>query len=606
MQRVRRPATLLITVLGLLFLAAGCGGGNQKVVAPSAPGSSTQAVFDVVVPSVVAILNDDEKLREEEAKALMRDVSVEAHAPKTVIDVSLRKEPMPHGTGFLVEGGMIVTAAHVIHSPDQLKVTTKGGQTVEATLEHIDEVRDVALLKPKGELKGVPPLKLAESNPSPGQRVWALGHTGNGLWALSWGISEGITSGIVDLLGAKLLLFDAAVYPGFSGGPVVTLDSGNRPVIVGVNHAILFTGGLLPVASISSASSVADIKEAVAKKPAAIEPKLAEFAKKKLGEGRAELFITRGLSVHKDPNLMTTAAIVGNDKEIETGPDDIARVPVVAMLFGLPKGKHEMVFELEDPDDKVVATINKTVKVGEHDRVSFATADFRFDPAVAGRYDILAKLGGKVVGRTDVWIEDPDDDEQPIDDDDLDDIEDGEPRVDVVVASYGRDDPFALSGIRSGWVEFRYPRRVGFTWFARGSRGWSGKNIAISAFVLDETGHIVGRGVGCLKGELRPEHTWNCAGTGGTPLLAKEGKYDVVFAINDRPIAVWPMEAMVRTPGGNGSALERWIKELRQQHNLKKHPRPPKATPAPPKPPEKPETPEPAKKPPAKKPPAKK
>src|SRR5690606_9607346 len=128
----------------------------------------------------------------------------------------------------------------------------------------------------------------------------------------------------------------------------------------------------------------------------------------------------------------------------------------------------------------------------------------------------------------------------PIDDEDVDDAEDGEPRVDVVVASYGREDPFALSGIRSGWVEWRYPRRVDFTWYARGSRGWSGTNVAITAFVLDENGKIVGRGVGCLRPEMRPERTWQCSGTGGTPLVAREGKYDVVFTLNDRPIAVWP------------------------------------------------------------------
>src|SRR5690606_1848015 len=108
-------------------------------------------------------------------------------------------------------------------------------------------------------------------------------------------------------------------------------------------------------------------------------------------EPRAEMFITSQLSVHKDPQLLTTAAIVGNQRSIETGNDDIARVPVVAMMFALQKGKHDVVFELEDPDDKVVATITKSIKVGDHDRVSFASADFRFDPVVAGRYDVLAK-----------------------------------------------------------------------------------------------------------------------------------------------------------------------------------------------------------------------
>ncbi|MBX3204929.1 MAG: trypsin-like peptidase domain-containing protein [Labilithrix sp.] len=577
---------LLLPLIALTAGLAGCGGSTLPASSP-APGQSTQSVFDSVSPSVVAILNDDTAQREEEAKQAMKDIGLEAHAPKKVVDVSLRKEPMPHGTGFLIEGGIVITAAHVIHSPEQLKITTKNGQTVEAKLVHIDEVRDVALLEPKTKLEGVPALRLAETNPTPGRRVWALGHTGAGLWALAWGVSEGITSGIVEMLGAKLLLFDAPVYPGFSGGPVITLDDAGKPAVVGVNHAILFTGGMMPVASISSASSVADIKEVVAKRPAAIEPKLAEFAKSQSSASRAELFVTRNLSVHKDPQMLTTAAIVGNERTIETGTDDVARVPVVGMLFALPKGKQDVTFELQDPDDVVVETVTKHVKVGDFDRVSFASADFRFEPKVSGRYDIVAKVAGKVVGRTDVWIEDPDDDDQPIDDDDQDDAEDGDPRVDVVVASYGRDEPFALGGIRSGWVEWRYPRRVGFTWYARGSRGWSGTNVAISAFVLDERGKIVGRGVGCMNPEVRPERTWQCSGTGGTPLLTKEGRYDVVFAMNDRPIAVWPMEAMVRTSAGAGSALDRWMQELKKQHAVKKHK--PTVAPTPkPKAPEKP------------------
>ena len=590
---------LLFSTIAVAACLAGCGGSSRPVSSPAA-GQSTESVFERVSPSVVAILNDDTAQREEEAKQAMREIGLEQHAPKKVVDVSLRKEPTPHGTGFLVEGGMIITAAHVIHSPEQLKITTKRGQTVDAKLVHIDEVRDVALLEPQSKLEGVPPLSLAETNPTPGRRVWALGHTGAGLWALSWGVSEGITSGIVEMLGAKLLLFDAPVYPGFSGGPVITLDGAGKPTVVGVNHAILFTGGLTPVASISSASSIADIKEVVARRPAALEPKLAAFAKTHLTSSRAELFVTKNLSVHKDPQMLTTAAIIGNERSIEPGVDDVARVPVVAMLFGLPKGKQDVTFELLDPDDAVIETATKHVTVSDFERVAFATADFRFEPKVSGRYDVLAKVANKVIGRTDVWIEDPDDDDQPIDDEDQDDFEDGEPRVDVVVASYGRDDPFALGGIRSGWVEWRYPRRVGFTWYARGSRGWSGTSVAISAFVLDEAGKIVGRGVGCVNPEVRPERTWQCSGTGGTPLLTKEGRYDVVFAMNDRPIAVWPMEAMVRTSPGAGSALDKWMQDLKKQHTLKKHkptiaPTPKPKAPDAPKTPAKPPKPAPTK-----------
>lgn len=559
--RVKR--LLLIVLSCLVATIAACEPARPAV----APGAGTRGVFEAVVPSVVAIINDDRAVREQEDKEAMKQLGVDEHAPKTVIDVSLRKEPTPHGTGFMIENNLVVTAAHVVLEPDLLKITTRAGKTVPAELYYIDEVRDVALLRPKEKID-VPPLELASADPLPGHQVWALGHTGNGLWALSWGISEGIASGTVDMLGGKLLLFDAPVYPGFSGGPVVTLDADGKPVVVGVNHAILFAG--VQVATISSAASASDIKAVIQHKAAPIEPTLAAYAKKRNVEPRAQLFITKNFQVHKDADMLTSAAIVGNDRTIDIEPGEQGRVPVVGMFFGLPKGRHSITFELRDPQEKVVDTTTRSISVDEKERVAFSAADFHFESkGGGGHYDVEAKLGSKVIGRSVVWVQDPDDDQQGVDLDHTDQEEDGQPSVEVVVASFGNEDPFALGGIRAGWLEWRYPRRVDFTWYARGSRGWSGTNVAISAFVLDQDGKIVGRGLGCFRPELRPEHAWSCSGEGGTPLLSRTGPYDVVFAINDRPIAVWPMEALLKH--ANAGAMDEWMKGMRQQHGTHQH-----------------------------------
>jgi hypothetical protein len=523
-------------------------------------------VFDTVSPSVVAILNDDEAMLLQETRAAERESGHEWRMPKNVIDVSLRKEPMPHGTGFLIDGGIVLTAAHVIEWPEQLKITTKQGQTVDADLAYIDEVRDVALLTPRQSLYGIPPLTLASKNPEPGHRVWALGHTGAGLWALAWGVSEGITSGVVEMLGAKLLVFDAPVYPGFSGGPVVTLDPDTgKPVVVGVNHAILFTGSLGPIATISSASAASDIRDAIARRKPELETKLAAYAKSKETEVRAELFITRNLELKRDSSLLTTAAIEGNQHAIQlTKEEPIARVPAVAMLFGLPPGEQEVTFEIEGPDEKVIDTRTRTIKVGPHERVAFASGDFHFEPKTSGRYHVHTKLGTKQVGHADLWISYSADAPralgpagEAIDTEDL-----AEPQVDVIVASGAQEEPFAIAGIRSAWVEWRFPRRVDFTWYARGTRGWSGTNVAIRSFILDAQGKIVGRGVGCFQHELRPENQWQCAGTGGNPLLMSDGRYDVVFTLNDRPIAMWPMEALTRGQAGVTGTAEEYLRNL--------------------------------------------
>ena len=544
---------------------------------------TSRAVFEAVAPSVVAILNDDRADREEEVKELLKSLGDEAKAPKRIVDVSLRKDPTPHGTGFMVEGGNIVTAAHVVMRPDKLKITTRDGQTVEAELVNLDEFRDVAILKPKEPLKGVVPVALEEGEILVGEPVWAMGHTGAGLWALSWGISEGVASGVVDLMGVKTLVFDAAVYPGFSGGPVIKRDAKGVPKVIGVNHAILFTGGFMPVASISSATSISELREAVAGRAHPFEAKLAEYAKAQKSKLYADLFITQNLSVHRDAHGQPLAEIYGNLKSVE-GTKDGAYIPVAGMLFNLPKGQNEVLFELRDSNGQVVSTATKTVTVAEKQRVSFASAGFRFEPKHHGRYEVVAKSGGNPIGSATVALSLADDDDELVDTHDGDVSDDGDPDVDIVLAQYGSDNPLSLGGISSAWAEKSYPRRVGFTWFARGTRGWSGTNVAISAFVLDETGHVVGHSLGCYRPELRPERAWSCMGQGGTPLTMKEGLYDVVFAINDRPVAMWPMEAAIRTEQAPGSDVERWLRELarRKATQSRKKPDP---TPPPPPPP---------------------
>ena len=567
---VNAARSLVATAAISLAALAGLGCADAPKQNAKAPKPTSQAVFDLAAPSVVAILNDDRADREQEIREFEKSMGDESHAPKKVIDVSLRKEPTPHGTGFMIEGGLVATAAHVVIRPDRLKITTRTGQTVEATLDYIDEVRDVAILRPKTPLKDVPVLPFGTMDPVVGQSVWSLGHTGHGFWALSWGMSEGIASGIVEMFGEKLLLFDAAVYPGFSGGPVVTMEADGKPHVVGVNHAILFTGGgMFPIGPISSAASLVELKATAAHSAPVIEAKLAEYAKTQRVRQYADIFITDRLSVVRDPHDNQVASFMGNAKAIEID-DGRARIPALAMLFGLAKGKNaEVNFEVLDPSNASVASETATVRVAEHQRVSFASTTLRFRAKTHGKYAVVAKLGEKELGRSFVSLTSEEDDDELEDDHDSDALDDnGEPDVDIVVAAGGRPDPLAMIGIRSAWLEKSYPRRVDYSWFARGSRGWSGTFVSVSAFVLDENNHIIGRSDGCLTAELRPEHTWACMGSGGLhppPLPQKEGPYDIVFAINDRPVAWWPMEAMIRQEHAPGSDVQRWAKEL-QRH----------------------------------------
>jgi S1-C subfamily serine protease len=601
----RPPRSVLasspLPAAALLGVLSACGGTPPPAhVEPPRP--NAHAIFEATAPSVVAILNDDRADVEKERLELEKTMGDESHAPKHVIDVSLRKDPTPHGTGFAILDPQtheleIVTAAHVVLRPDRLKLTTRGGQTADAEVVRLDEVRDVAILRPKVPLKDVPALELADADPEVGMPVWAMGHTGQGFWALSWGMSEGIASGTVQMFGEKLLLFDAAVYPGFSGGPVVALGADGRPRVVGVNHAILFTGAALfsPLGPISSAVSVSELREAALGHPASVQAAMAAYAKEQHSKVWADLFVTDKLSVARDAADQPTATIFGNEHSVDVGEDDRVRIPAVAMLFGVAPGQHDVTFEVRDPSETVLASETTTVRVGDKQRVAFASTTMHFAAAKShGKHAVVAKLGEKELGRTFVNVMLPDDDEDLDDDHDSDATDDGNPDVDVVVAAQGRDEPLAMAGIRSAWAERTYPRRVEYTWFARATRGWSGTNVSITSYVLDSEGHIVGRNEGCFQTEVRPEHSWACMGSGGGmpfPLAAAEGPYDIVFAINDRPVAWWPMEAIIQQQHAPGSDVQRWMKEMHRAA-IRRHltvvpppaPAPPPPAPKPPAP----------------------
>ena len=332
--------------------------------------------------------------------------------------------------------------------------------------------------------------------------------------------------------------------------------------------------------------SLSDLREVTLGHPAAAEATMAAYAREQRGKKWADIFVTDHLSVARDAQDQPVATIFGNARSIDVTDD--ARIPAVAMLFGLSPGGHDVTFEVRDPTEAVLASETTAVHVGDKQRVAFASTDMPVPAKTHGKHSIVAKVAGKEVGRAFVNLTLPDDDDDLDDEHDGDAADDGKPDVDVVVAAAGNYDPLVMSGIRSAWAERTYPRRVEYTWFARGTRGWAGTNVSMISYVLDAQGHIVGRNEGCFQSELRPEHPWACMGSTGMspfPMASAEGPYDIVFAINDQPVAWWPMEAVIQHEQEPGSDVERWMKDLHRA-TVKRHatsstaPAPAAATPA--------------------------
>lgn len=129
------------------------------------------------------------------------------------------------GSAFVIAGGRLVTNAHVVRGGAPF--VRIGPLKIACTVERLDEINDLALLKPAAEISGEP-LPLALTPPSAGARVFAIGNP----QGLERTISEGLLAGPRMIGQRSLLQISAPVSPGSSGGPVLSADGNVIGVIV--------------------------------------------------------------------------------------------------------------------------------------------------------------------------------------------------------------------------------------------------------------------------------------------------------------------------------------------------------------------------------------
>ncbi|GAA2722682.1 S1C family serine protease [Actinocorallia aurantiaca] len=163
------------------------------------------------------------------------------------VKVSMGNGEGGSGTGFVVEGGYIITNYHVVSSgglgqASSVVVVTNDEKQLPANVVGSSPQNDVAVLKTQND-HGLPALELGNSDAlAVGDQVMAIGSP--------LGLSGSVTTGIVSAKdrvvptqsedGAEssmitALQTDAAINPGNSGGPLVDLSSGQ---VIGVNTAI--------------------------------------------------------------------------------------------------------------------------------------------------------------------------------------------------------------------------------------------------------------------------------------------------------------------------------------------------------------------------------
>jgi S1-C subfamily serine protease len=157
-------------------------------------------------------------------------------------------------SGIEWKKGVIVTADHGVRRDEDIKVLLAGGRVAAAKLAGRDPSTDLAVLRVNngdGEGTGREPKFGDSTSMKLGHLVLALGRTRRGDLVASSGIIGGISGEWKSWRGGQLdqhIRLDLALYPGFSGGPLVNA----KGEVVGVNTRGLSRGRAVtvPVATV--------------------------------------------------------------------------------------------------------------------------------------------------------------------------------------------------------------------------------------------------------------------------------------------------------------------------------------------------------------------
>lgn len=208
------------------------------------PPSPAQA-YEKIIPSVVAV------------RATPEDGEQGRNAMET------GQADWQRGTGvIIVDSGLILTNLHVVQGARRIEVTFFDGTDSEATVVGERPEHDLAVLQAKTLPDDMMPATMrSTAGLKPGDEVVAVGFPFGIGPSASAGVISGLKRDYVSPEGKRLLTnliqFDAAVNPGNSGGPLVTLDGEVVGIVTGLlnpteNRVFIGIGFAVPIENAAS------------------------------------------------------------------------------------------------------------------------------------------------------------------------------------------------------------------------------------------------------------------------------------------------------------------------------------------------------------------
>ncbi len=239
-------------LLGLILLATGCATLEEQLIPQDEPillGPAADELKGLKSAALVvrakSTVTDEtihaqtfRRIAEKSAKAVV-SIYVKTSTPYRVRLLPIRipgtglRVNLPGvglGSGFFIHpSGYILTNSHVIENAAQIHVLTSDDKDYPVVVVARDRVSDLALLKISGTDRKFPVLPMGNADlVGPGEFVIAIGNP--------LGLGHTVTAGIIsqtgrDLSGVSIeeaspirfIQSDAAINPGSSGGPLITL-----------------------------------------------------------------------------------------------------------------------------------------------------------------------------------------------------------------------------------------------------------------------------------------------------------------------------------------------------------------------------------------------
>lgn len=163
----------------------------------------------------------------EEAEVLRRAREI------TVRIRSLGCDRLGVGSGFVLPGGLVVTNRHVVGQPLAVSINTWDGVSFEAEVDGVATDSDLAVLR-LSDASSLPTAELRTSPVTIGEAIIVVGYPGGGPSTITTGRVVDVRPGEVFGEASEVIVVDAQVRPGNSGGPL--LDA--RGLVVGVVFAL--------------------------------------------------------------------------------------------------------------------------------------------------------------------------------------------------------------------------------------------------------------------------------------------------------------------------------------------------------------------------------